>query len=200
MDRWNEPFDSSHQIFRKKTQSFDRSDQMFGSCSQIFDKTSETLREKTQTGADGQETLPFFTQIKGANWLFFVLVEKGFHPHPSTAVHTRLFPDIKGIASTSDTHLKACLHIHPIPSLQIFQMMYYLAVGYMASLFVKGGLGDDDNTYFYWIAWRILGALVATGVGYAAAAGEFNVGTAVVAGAVANFAVATAGRFAGKAR
>ena len=79
-------------------------------------------------------------------------------------------------------------------------MMYYLAVGYMASLFVKGGLGDDDNTYFYWIAWRIFGALVATGVGYAAAAGEFNVGTAVVAGAVANFAVATAGRFAGKTR
>ena len=78
--------------------------------------------------------------------------------------------------------------------------MYYLAVGYMASLFVKGGLGDDDNTYFYWIAWRILGALVATGVGYAAAAGEFNVGTAVVAGAVANFTVATAGRFAGKTR
>jgi hypothetical protein len=78
--------------------------------------------------------------------------------------------------------------------------LFYFAAGYMASLFVKGGLGDDDNTYFYWIAWRIFGALVATGVGYAAAGGQEMVSTALVAGAAANFVVGTAQRFVGKSR
>lgn len=43
------------------------------------------------------------------------LSRSGFVPIPSAIVHTRLFPDIKGIASTSDTPLKICLHIHPYP-------------------------------------------------------------------------------------
>ena len=73
----------------------------------------------------------------------------------------------------------------------------YLAVGFMASLFVKGGLGDDDNTYFYWIAWRIMGALVATGVGLAMA-GQDMFQTTVIAAAVANFAVQTAVRLTAK--
>ena len=48
-------------------------------------------------------------------------------------------------------------------------MFIYLSLGAFAAKFgrAQGNNPDSDETYPAWIAWRIFGALVSTGVAYA---------------------------------